>query len=120
MRKKILIVEDEEDILYFAKIRLQRSGYDTLEATNTQDAMKLILEEKPDLVLLDLLLKGERGEVLCKKMKANSKLKKIPVILFTATAHKVQEKIQETGADDGIMKPFDPEDLLKKIAALIK
>lgn len=120
MSKKILVVEDEADILYFARIRLKKAGYCILEATNAKDAMKLITEEKPDLVLLDLLLPGERGEVLCKKMKADPKLKKIPVLLFTATANKVSEKIIETGADDGIMKPFDPKDLLEKIEKLTK
>jgi DNA-binding response OmpR family regulator len=120
MARKILVVEDEADILYFAQLRLKKAGYCILEATNTQDATKLIIEEKPDLVLLDLLLPGERGEVLCKKMKADPKLKKIPVLLFTATAHKIPEKIKETGADDGIMKPFDPKVLLKKIETLIK
>ncbi|MFA6320307.1 MAG: response regulator [Candidatus Omnitrophota bacterium] len=120
MRKKILIVEDEKDILYLSEIRLKRSGYDVLEATNTKGLMELIRKEKPDLILLDLLLPGERGEEFCKKLKADPEFKKIPVILFTATAQQVQEKIEITGAEDGILKPFEPEILLKKIKALIK
>jgi len=120
MKKKILIVEDEEDVLYLAKIRLKTANYETLEAKNTADAMEVVIKHNPDLILLDLHLPGERGEVFCKRLKSDNELKKIPVILFTATAHEVEEKIKETGADDGIMKPFNPKVLFNKIEKLIK
>ncbi len=120
MKKRILVIEDEKDIMYLARIRLQSAGYDILEAANIRDGMGLIADNKPDLILLDLLLPGGRGENLCKMLKSDTKLKKIPVILFTATAHKIDDKIKETGADDGILKPFDPDVLLKKINKLIK
>jgi len=120
MKKKILIVEDEEDILYFAKIRLKSVDYEVLTAKNTKDAMDIVVKNKPDLILLDLLLPGERGEEFCKRLKANEKFKTLPVILFTATAHKIDGKIKETGADDGVMKPFDPKVLFKKIEKFIK
>jgi len=120
MRKKILIVEDEEEILYFAKIRLDEANYEVLTAKTTSEAMDIIIKKKPDLILLDLLLPGERGEVLCKKLKSDDRFKKLPVLLFTATAHNIADKIKETGADDGIMKPFDPKLLVKKIEKFIK
>jgi len=120
MKKKILIVEDEEDILYFAKIRLNEADYEALVAKNAREAMDLVVKQKPDLILLDLLLPGERGEEFCKKLKSDEKLKNVPVILFTATANKIRDKIKETGADDGIMKPFDPKALIKKIEKFIK
>jgi DNA-binding response OmpR family regulator len=115
MAKKILIVEDEEDILYFAKIRLKDADYEVMTANSAECAAELIVKHKPDLILLDLLLPGARGEEFCRKLKADEKFKNIPVILFTATAHRVADKIKETGAEDGIMKPFDPNVLLKKI-----
>lgn len=120
MKKKILIVEDEEDILYLGKIRLEDAGYKVLFANNTKDAMDIVAKNKPDLVLLDLLLPGERGEEFCKRMKAAEELSRIPIILFTATAQKVDDKVKETGADDGIMKPFNPDALLRKIDKFIK
>lgn len=119
MAKKILIVEDEVDILRLAKLRLEKAGYETLEATDNVRAMDMIIEKRPDLILLDLLLPGERGEELCKKLKSDEKLKSIPVILFTATARDITKKVRETGADDGILKPFEPEHLLKKIKKFI-
>jgi DNA-binding response OmpR family regulator len=120
VKKKILIVEDEEDILCLAKVRLESANYRVLSANNTKDAMNVVVKHKPDLILLDLLLPGERGEEFCKRLKADMELKKIPVILFTATAHSVEDKIKETGADDGIMQPFNPKTLLRKIDKLIK
>lgn len=120
MKKKVLIVEDEEDILYFVKIRLKEADYDVMTAKNTKTAMDLVAKHKPDLILLDLLLPGERGEEFCKRLKSDEELKKLPVILFTATAHKVAEKIKETGADDGIVKPFDHTALFKKIKKFIE
>ena len=119
MGKTILLVEDEKDIIYLTKIRLKKAGYETLETPSVQGAMASIIKKRPDLILLDLLLLGGRGEVLCKKLKCDDKLKKIPVILFTATGRDIKQKIRETGADDGILKPFEPAMLLKKIKKFI-
>ena len=119
MGKTILLVEDEKDILYLTRIRLKKAGYEVLEASSVQKASAAIIKEKPDLILLDLLLLGGRGEALCKKLKADEKLKKIPVVLFTVTGRDLKKKISETGADDGILKPYDPEVLLKKIKKFI-
>jgi len=120
MKKVILVVEDEIDISYLVEIRLKAAGYEVLQAKNTKNAMDLIIKYKPDLILLDLLLPGERGEEFCKRLKSDEKFKIIPIILFTATAHRVEDKIKETGADDGIMKPFNPKILIKKIEKFIK
>ena len=119
MEKTILLVEDEKDILYLTKIRLKKAGYNMLDAPSVQKAMVLIVKKRPDLILLDLLLLGGRGEDLCRKLKCNNKFKNIPVILFTATGRDIKKKISETGADDGILKPFDPAALLKKIKKFI-
>ncbi len=75
---------------------------------------------KPDLVLLDLLLPGMRGDEICKQMKADAHLKHVPVILFTATAQDVAGVAREIGADDYILKPFDPEELMLKIKRCIE
>lgn len=120
MEKTILLVEDEKDIRYLTKIRLKKAGYKVLEAPTVQLATALITKKRPDLILLDLLLLGGRGEALCKQLKSDNRFKKTPVILFTATGRDIKQKIRETGADDGILKPFEPAKLLKKIRKFIK
>ena len=115
MKKKILIIEDEQDLVFLLKIRLEDAGYKILSSNNINDAMTMITNHKPDLVLLDLLLPGGRGEEFCKNMKSNEEFKNIPVILCTATAHNLKAIIKETGANDGIMKPFNVKTLFKKI-----
>lgn len=120
MKRKILLVEDEEDVLYLAKIRLEEAGFEVLSANNTKDAQEIIFNQNPDVILLDLLLPGEQGEEFCKRLKSDEKLKDIPVILFTAMAHDAAGKMKESGADDYISKPFNPRLLLKKIDRLLK
>lgn len=121
MAKKILIVDDEPDILDLATVRLKKTGYEIIEAIDAEKALAILKKETPDLILLDLLLPKMQGDELCKKLKADDKLKKIPVILFTASTIRVSlpEKIREMGADDCVMKPFEPEELLGKVKKFI-
>ena len=119
MPKSILIVEDEPDISNLARMRLENYGYKISVAVDSKSAFASIRKKAPDLILLDLLLTDERGEDICKKIKKDKNLKRIPVILFTASACDIESKILETGADDGIMKPFEPEKFLEKIKKFI-
>lgn len=122
MAKKILVVDDEPDLLKVVTFRLRKTGYEVITATNGQNGLDLIKKEKPDLVLLDLRLPILDGDEVCRRLKADDKLKSIPVILITATSSvsKIAEKTKELGADDYMMKPFDPEELLKKVKKFIK
>jgi DNA-binding response OmpR family regulator len=119
MKKTILIIEDEPDLLQLATLRLEKSGYEVAAALNSKQAFDLIAEKTPDLILLDLLLSGERGEEICKRLKSDSKLKKIPIIIFSASACDISVKLEETQADDYIIKPFDTDELLGKIKKFI-
>ena len=119
MPKKILVVDDEPDILKLAVVRLEAFGYEVLMAEKSEEALELLGKTKPDLILLDLLLPKMQGDVLCKKLKADPELKHIPIILFTASAIRVPEKVKEMGADDYIVKPFEPDGLLFKIKKFI-
>ena len=119
MAKKILVVEDEPDILSLAVTRLENSGYEVLKAANVEEARKLMKKSSPDLILLDLILPGMQGDIFCRQVKSDIKFKDIPVILFTASIIRVPEKVREMGADDYIVKPFEPADLLEKIRKLI-
>lgn len=119
MAKKILIVDDEPDILELAMTRLEISGYKVLKVINGEKALEVLKTTVPDLILLDLLLPDIQGDVLCRQLKSNPKFKDIPIILFTASIIRVPEKVEETGADDYIIKPFEPEQLLLKIKKFI-
>lgn len=119
MSKRILIVDDEPDVLKLAAFRLKRWGYEILTASDGQIGLEVIQNEKPDLVLLDLRLPNMDGVDVCKKVKNDEALKHIPIILFTATADiAVAETAKEVGADGYIVKPFEPEQLLEKIKSI--
>ncbi len=120
MTKKILIVDDEPDLLDVTTFRLKKNGYHVLTAIDGQAALTIIEKEMPDLVLLDLRLPVMNGQEVCKKIKADPKLKNIAVIIFTASAGgDVAQKVKALGADDYLIKPFDSEEMLDKIANLL-
>lgn len=119
MPKRILIVDDEPDILRVVIFRLKKSGYEVLTAVNGQEALDLIQKEPLDLIILDLRLPLISGLEVCKQIKSNDKLKHIPVILFTASTNCVKEKAIEVCADDYLIKPFEPEIFLQKVKKLI-
>ncbi len=120
MAKKILIVDDEIDLLRVTSFRLKNFGYDILTASNGQEALELIEKSPPDLILLDLRIPLVSGYEVCKKIKSDNKLKTIPVIIFTASAvSDLAEKMRDIGADDFIVKPFESQVLLEKIKKLI-
>jgi DNA-binding response OmpR family regulator len=86
---------------------------------DAEKTFALLQKDIPDLILLDLFLPDMRGEEICKKLKCDDRLKAIPVILFTARVSDISKVTNEVGADDYIMKPFEPEDLLSKIKKFI-
>jgi len=121
MAKKILVVDDEPDILKIVTFRLKKLRCDILTADNGKDALDLIRRQRPDLVLLDLRLPIIDGYEVCKQVKADDELKNIPIILLTASSTaKISEKTKEFKADGYIIKPFDPEELLKKVKKFIE
>ena len=118
--KKILVVDDEPDILKVVTFRVKKLEYEVVTATNGQEALDLIQKEEPDLILLDIELPVMNGYEVCQRVKTNEKLKHIPIIFLTASiASKIAEKVKEFNADDYLIKPFDSEELLKKIKNFI-
>ena len=118
--KKILIVDDEPDILKVVTFRVKKLEYEVVTATNGQEALDLIQKEEPDLILLDIELPVMNGYEVCQRVKTNEKLKHIPIIFLTASsASKIAEKVKEFNADDYLIKPFDSKELLKKIKNFI-
>jgi len=114
--KKILIVDDEVDLVETVRFPLEMEGYHVLVSYNGEDALNQARKESPDLILLDLMLPKLDGYKVCQLLKSDDRYKHIPILMLTA---KSQEKDMvlgmETGANEYITKPFDIRDLLKKV-----
>lgn len=115
MAKKILIVDDEPDVLKVAVFRLKKHGYEILQGIDGMEAFDLAKEQQPDLILLDMRLPKMCGDDVCRRLKAEEALKHIPVILFTASTVGINEKMAASSAQDFLLKPFNPEELLSKV-----
>lgn len=119
MNKKILIVEDEKNIVDILSFNLSREGYDTLEAYDGETGLQLALEQDPDLVLLDLMLPKMNGFDVCRGIRAAGR--NTPVIMLTAREEETDKVLGlELGADDYITKPFSMRELLARVKANIR
>ena len=118
--KKILIVDDEVDLVETVRFPLEMEGYHVLVSYNGEDALNQARKENPDLILLDLMLPRLDGYKVCRLLKFDDRYKHIPILMLTA---KTQEKDKtlgmETGANEYITKPFEMEDLLRKVKAYL-
>ena len=121
MSKRILFVDDESELVELVKMRLVAYGYEVILAYDGQQALEKARKEKPDLIILDLMLPKMDGYKVCRLLKFDEKYKKVPIILFTARAQESDKKIGlEVGADAYLTKPFEPQVLLAKIKELLK
>lgn len=121
MNEKILIVEDERDIVKMLDYNLKKEGYRTVAVRSGSDAHDAALKEKPDLILLDLMLPGIDGLEVCKGLKKNDKAAHIPIIMLTAKGRESDKIVGlELGADDYITKPFSPRELVARIKAVLR
>jgi len=118
--KRILIVDDEEGIVKVVKMYLEHHDYEVITASDGQEGLERAKTEKPDLIVLDLMLPKMDGYKVCGLLKRDTRYAKTPVILFTAKTQEKDVKLgEEVGADAYITKPFEPEVLLSKIEELI-
>ncbi len=119
-QKKILVVDDEVDLVETIRFPLEMEGFNVLVSYNGEDALNQARKEKPDLILLDLMLPKLDGYKVCRLLKFDERYKDIPILMLTA---KTQEKDKllgkETGANEYITKPFDIDDLMKKVKAYL-
>jgi diguanylate cyclase (GGDEF)-like protein len=115
---RILIVDDEPAIVELLEEHLQSEGYDTEHAFSGEEALARLEKSAPDLVILDLMLPGMDGYEVCRLMQADARLNHVPVIMLTARSA-VQNKVlgYQRGADDYIVKPFDPDELSVRVRA---
>lgn len=119
--KKILIVEDEQDILQLVKHYLEKEGFRAITAMNGLEALKKVKEEKPDLVVLDLMLPEIDGLEVCKRLRSVPDTAMLPVLMLTAKAEESDTIVGlELGADDYVTKPFSPKTLIARVKALLR
>jgi two-component system phosphate regulon response regulator PhoB len=117
----ILVVEDEPAIQELITLNLEQSGYSPLRANDAEQAIELVRDELPDLVLLDWMLPGMSGIEFARRLRADRRTQDVPIIMLTARAEE-HDKLSglETGADDYITKPFSPRELNARIRALLR
>ncbi len=120
-KKRILLIEDEEDIAALIKLQAEVTGYKLHVEVDGINGYRAVEREKPDLVILDLMLPGQNGFDVCRKIKNNNDLKNIPVIILTAKSEELDIVLGlELGADDYIAKPFSPKILFSRIKAVLR
>ena len=119
--KKVLIVDDEAPIREMIAVALEMAGYDCLEAENANDAHSLIVDDKPDMVLLDWMMPGMNGVEFARRLRKDETTADIPIIMLTAKGDE-DNKIKglEAGVDDYITKPFSPRELVARLQDVLR
>ncbi len=111
--KKVLIVDDEKDIVETLKFMLEAEGITCMTAYDGEEALSKVKTEKPDLVILDVMLPKINGYKVCRLLKFDKKYKNIPILMVTARSQEEDKAIgEETGADEYITKPFNIDDVV--------
>jgi DNA-binding response OmpR family regulator len=111
IKKQILIVDDEPGIVKFLKLKLEIAGFDVVTSNSGQEALKIIENKKPDIMLLDIFMPGMDGFEVLGELRKTSNL---PVIVLSARSS-IAEQAMGLGANDFIAKPFNPEDVIKRV-----
>ncbi len=121
MPLNVLIVEDEPAIQELIAVNLEAAGHHTLRATDAEQALTILRETLPDLVLLDWMLPGQSGLAIARHLRSAERTRAIPIIMLTAKSAE-QDKVAglEAGADDYVTKPFSPRELLARIKAVMR
>jgi len=119
MTKKIMIVDDEPDILFTVGQMLEISGYEVIKAVNGNDCLKKLNEIRPDLVLLDIMMPGMNGWDVAAKIKENPKWSDIPIVFVTAKGDAMSVGMGNMAAEDYITKPFDIMDLKSRVEKVL-
>jgi two-component system, OmpR family, phosphate regulon response regulator PhoB len=118
---KILIVEDEPDLLRSVEYNFRQAGFQVLTAMRGRDGVRLAQTEAPDIVLLDLMLPDLDGTEVCRQIRSSPKTQGIPVVMVTAKSDEVDRVVGfELGADDYVTKPFSVRELILRVRAVLR
>ncbi|RJR17831.1 MAG: DNA-binding response regulator [Nitrospiraceae bacterium] len=121
MNTKILVVDDEKDILELVSYNLQKEGFGISVCTDGEDALRRVKNNKYDLIVLDLMLPGIQGMELCRILKSADDTSSVPIIMLTAKSDELDKVLGlEMGADDYITKPFSPRELVARVKAVLR
>lgn len=121
MAKKILVVDDDPDILTLLQYNLEKEGFRPSVCDDGDEVPERVKEEKPDLVILDLMLPGMDGREICRILRSHPETRKIPVLMLTAKSEETDIVVGlELGADDYLTKPFSPKVLVARVKALLR
>lgn len=112
MSKKILVVDDEADLLMVTLFRLKHMGYEMFGAKDGQEALDAARKKSPDLIIMDVFLPGTNGDEIAKILKKDKKTKRIPIILISADVRSLQERSARCGAEGYLTKPFHSNELV--------
>jgi diguanylate cyclase (GGDEF)-like protein len=121
MAIKVLVVDDEPDIRDVLRITLESEGYVVIEAENGEEALKTVVQQSPNLILLDYKMPKMNGHQVCRHLKKDILLRHLPIIMVTGKGE-ITDKVDgiDSGADDYIVKPFEPEELLAHIRMILR
>ena len=120
-KEKILVVDDEQDLVKLIRYHLEKDGYRVLSAYNGEDALFLSRKERPELLILDLMLPGMDGLEVCKKLKADRDLTNTAIVMLTVKGEEADITTGlKLGADDYITKPFSPKELVARAQAVLR
>ncbi|MBN1567603.1 MAG: response regulator [Acidobacteria bacterium] len=117
----VLIIDDEADLIELVRYNLEHEGYTVVSAIDGESGLSLIVTQKPDIIVVDLMLPGIDGLEVCRRLRANSGTASIPILILTAKASEADRVVGlELGADDYMTKPFSPRELSARIKALLR
>jgi DNA-binding response OmpR family regulator len=120
-KKRILLIEDDEQVATLLKLQAEISGYKLHVEVDGINGFRAIEREKPDFVILDIMLPGQSGFDVCRKIKMNAELKNIPVMIISAKSDELDILLGlELGADDYVVKPFSPKIIFSRIKAILR
>jgi len=119
--ERILVVDDEPDLLELVRVNLDQAGYEVRTAESGREALEKLRDSPPDLVVLDLMLPDLSGTEICRQLRSDPELAQLPVIMLTAKADEVDRVVGlELGADDYVTKPFSPRELSLRVRAVLR